>query len=118
MLKLRRILPITGLVLLIFIGWQSFTPAQSLSNLESRVSNLATENTLLRSRVSQLEAQVARLSSNARVEYTPPAEGTGPLAPSALAEDPTFKRLATLVIELGERVTAVEAQVARLTPGQ
>jgi len=103
-------------VLLLWFSWQSFTPAQSTNQLESRLSRIELENTMLRSRISQLESQAARLNANAGVDSSPPVTDRPTSAVSPLADDPTFKRLATLVIELKERVVAVENQVTAIAP--
>jgi cell division protein FtsB len=111
--KIQRKIQIFGvLILLLWLSWQVATPAQTTTQLESRLSRIEFENTTLRAAINQLEAQVARLSSDAGIAYTPREPARSPAAPSALADDPTFKRLATLVIELKERVVAVEQQVA------
>jgi hypothetical protein len=113
-----------GIVSCLLIGtlWlslQTATPGQSTSVLESQVSRIETENRNLRSRLNQLESQVSRLSINAGIEDAPPiAPERSPSTISSLAEDPTFKRLATLVIELKERVVEVETAIARIAPAQ
>ena len=92
--------------------------AQGLSNLESRISTVEADNFQLRSRLDRIESQLARLTNrslSSRSELNRPA----PLIPSRLnrqrvSADPMFDRLATLVIELKERVNALEAQVAEL----
>lgn len=116
-MKKIKLLGILTLILLFWFSWQVVTPAQSTTQLESRISRIELENTTLRSRLSQLESQVSRLSSNAGVDYSPSAPADrAPSAASPLVDDPTFKRLATLVIELKERVVAVEEQVAAIAP--
>ena len=105
-------------VLLLWFSWQSFTPAQSTTQLEPRLSRIELENTTLRSRISQLESQISRLSANAGVDFSPTVADRSTSAVSPLADDPTFKRLATLVIELKERVVAVENQVTSIAPAR
>lgn len=86
---------------------QSPTIAQS-SGLDARVSRLESANSSLRSQISRLESQIDRVSRAAGV----PVPTAPPLASdsrtTALAEDPTFRRLATLVIELRDRIAALE----------
>jgi hypothetical protein len=106
------------LIVMLWLSMQTATPGQSTSVLESQISRIETENRSLRSRLNQLESQVARLSNNAGIEVSPPISADTPYAISSLAEDPTFKRLATLVIELKERVVEVEAAIARVAPAQ
>jgi hypothetical protein len=119
MIKKIKPLGILILILLLWCSWQTVTPAQSITQLESRLSRLEIENTTLRSRINRLESQVSRLSSNAGIDFSPPVPIDRAIpAASALADDPTFKRLATLVIELKERVVAVEEQVAAIAPSR
>jgi uncharacterized protein YceH (UPF0502 family) len=115
MLKKVKRFGILLCTLLLLFCWQSSSTAQTTTQLESRLSRLEFENNSLRSSLNQLQAQLSRLSPNARVEIAPNAAGRTPAA-AALAEDPTFKNLATLVIELKERVVAVEDQLAAITP--
>ncbi|HEY9626710.1 MAG TPA: hypothetical protein V6C84_05370 [Coleofasciculaceae cyanobacterium] len=111
---------LSGLTLTLALLYQQFEPqptiaqtilAQSTSQLESRVSRLESENTTLRSQMSQLQNSVSRLSRNTGVEL-PPVTISPPATSSGLADDPVFKRLATLVIELKERVVAVEEKLS------
>ncbi|NJR40674.1 MAG: hypothetical protein HC781_19895 [Leptolyngbyaceae cyanobacterium CSU_1_4] len=118
MMKKIKPLGIFIFILFLWLSWQSVTPAQSTTQLESRISRIELENTTLRSRISQLESQVSRLSSGAGVEFSPAVPDRSPAATSPLADDPTFKRLATLVIELKERVVEVENQVAAIAPSR
>jgi hypothetical protein len=115
--KAGRILGLPTLVLILVLGWQQISPAQMLAQsttqLESRVSRLESENTTLRSQVSQLQTSVARLGRSSGVELTQPIVlNSAPAIGSGLADDPVFKRLATLVIELKERVVAVEDRLS------
>jgi outer membrane murein-binding lipoprotein Lpp len=94
------------------------TLAQSSSALESRVSRLEVDNYQLRSQISRLESQLSELSGRS-ASQTPSPTRPAPPAPRSpnrqvLSSDPMFNRLATLVIELKERVQALEAQVAEL----
>lgn len=99
------------------------TLAQSTGYLESRLSRVESDNFQLRSQIDRIESQLNRLTSRAdfpRVEIARPTPA--PLPPRATprvnrqttSQDPMFSRLATLVIELKERVKALEAQVAQL----
>jgi len=86
---------------------QSPTFAQS-SGLDARVSRLESANSSLRSQISRLESQIDRVSRAAGVSVpTAPPLASDPRT-TALAEDPTFRRLATLVIELRDRIEALE----------
>jgi hypothetical protein len=119
MIKKIKPLRILMLMLLLWLSWQSVTPAQSTTQLESRLSRIELENATLRSRINQVESQVSRLSSNAGIDFSQPVPTDLSIpAASPLADDPMFKRLATLVIELKERVVAVENQVAAIAPSR
>lgn len=96
-------------VAVILLLWQTATPAQ-LSQSDLRVSRLESELLSLRNRMSQLEAAIGRTS--------PPASSGTLSAPSlpspAVDAYPTpamFDRLATLVIELRERVNTIDARL-------
>jgi hypothetical protein len=109
-----KVLGILTVTLLFLFLWQSRSTAQTATQLESRLSRLEFENNALQTSLNQLEAQVSRLSSSAGLDFSlseAPA-GRTPAAAAALADDPTFKRLATLVIELKERVVAVEERIS------
>ena len=95
--------------LILIFCWQLSTPAQSTSQLDIRISRLESENTLLRSRVGRLETSQSRPSSGSSAPTIPPSARSD-LPASTLADDPVFKRLATLVIELRERIIALEAR--------
>ncbi|NEP63133.1 MAG: hypothetical protein F6K31_40540 [Symploca sp. SIO2G7] len=94
------------------------TMAQSLSSLQSRIFRLESANAQMRSRFSRLEGEISRLGgrvpSPAQRENIP-----APVVPQRAnqqvsSSDPMFQRLATLVIELKERINALEEQVAEL----
>lgn len=106
------------IVLILLVAFSSFTPAVASSALESRVSRLEAENSQLRAQVNRLETQVYGLSRpqpqvrvSRQLPRPQPSPGVGRQVTSA---DPMFDRLATLVIELKERVTKLEIQVAAL----
>lgn len=111
----RRVALVIGLALVLLAIAPSLhhTRALAQSGVESRVFRLESEAVMLRARVSQLESQVSRLSraSGLPAASAPPQES--PVGESALADDPTFKRLATLVIELRDRIIALEEQIGR-----
>jgi uncharacterized protein YceH (UPF0502 family) len=88
--------------------------AQTSSQLGSRVSRLESENTTLRSRVSQLENAISRLSQGGgggQIQIEPDPEVAPPTTQS---NDPMFDRLATLVVETKQQVLALEERVAAL----
>lgn len=99
------------LVLAILLGWQLSARAQSTSQLDARLSRLESANTLLQSRISRLESSLSGASTSRNITLPEAPSVSAPAASgSALAEDPVFKRLATLVIELRERIIALEAR--------
>jgi chaperonin cofactor prefoldin len=106
------------LISLIFVLGVVFVPrltlAQSPAFLESRVNRLETENAQLRAQMYQIQSQLNQLSGRP----TPPKPAPNPTSSrtrrQTLSSDPMFDRLATLVIELKERVQSLEAQVAQL----
>lgn len=110
---------IITLVLLTLLQ-RSFTPVSASSALESRISRLESDNFQLRSQISRLESEVYRLagtrSQPERVNQPAPRITSNPSSPSlsSLGDDPMFKRLATLVIELKERIVALETQVTQM----
>lgn len=94
------------------------TLAQSSSALESRISRLEVDNYQLRSQISRLESQLSELSGRSASQTPSPNKPPPPVPPRSnrqvLSSDPMFNRLATLVVELKERVQSLEAQVAEL----
>ncbi|MEO8892198.1 MAG: hypothetical protein ABI417_11800 [Coleofasciculaceae cyanobacterium] len=96
----------------------SRTLAQSSAALESRISRVESDNFQLRSQIANLESQVATIKGQSSSQ-TPIIRPQAPLVPSrtnrqVTSSDPMFDRLATLVIELKQRVQALEAQVSKL----
>jgi uncharacterized protein YceH (UPF0502 family) len=98
------------LILLLVFAAQPFVVAQS-SNLEARIARLETENLQMRIRIDRLESMSGVSRPSARNSPLP-AESS---APSQLSStDSKFERLATLVIELKERVNALEKRFTQL----
>ena len=114
----RRWLKILGLTSLAIAGLVLLPgrlAAQSTAQLESRLSRLESENYQLRAELSRLESQIYSLSrSGTRLPEPsrPTAPTITPVRPTATT--PIVDRLATLLIELKERVTNVEARMTRL----
>lgn len=97
----------------------SRTLAQSSSALESRISRLESDSFQVRSQLTRLESQLGQLSG--RSSSQTPTPNRPPQVPprstrqrQVSSSDPMFDRLATLVIELKERVQALEKQVTQL----
>lgn len=105
---------IVGIVLI-----PQLTLAQSASFLEPRISRLEADSFQLRSQISRIESQLAQLTGRPLPQTPTPPRQTPRVPPRTprqpvSSSDPMFERLATLVIELKERVQVLEAQVAEL----
>lgn len=121
--RLKKLNLLAGLcfaALLLLFVLPVFSPGAASSILESRVSRLEADNAQLRSQLSRLESQVSRLSglesSNVRANQ-PRLSTPAPVPPSPRqlpSNDPMFDRLATLVIELKERVVRLEKRLDEL----
>nr|WP_290227856.1 hypothetical protein [Trichocoleus desertorum] len=111
-----RILGVTSLVIMGLVLLPGRLTAQSTAYLESRLSRLESDNYQLRAELSRLESQIYNLSrSGARLpEPSRPAAPTVTPPRPTPANTPIVDRLATLLIELKERVTNVEARMTRL----
>lgn len=103
-------------VVLIGVCGISMGPVFAQSGVDSRVSRLEAEVTTLRGQISQLQSQVNRLGNRSnsgvaapRVEVSEPEYS----APNSIPKS-MFDRLATLVIELKERMDKLEARIAAL----
>jgi uncharacterized coiled-coil protein SlyX len=99
-------------LILVVLIMAPLTLAQETSYLESRISRLEAENYQMRSLITQLDAQVDALQQSG-------ASRRSPTVPSRVtrttpSSDPMFDRLATLVVELKQRINKLEAQVAAL----
>jgi phage shock protein A len=99
--------------------FSSRTLAQSTSSLESRLSRLESENLQLRTQINTLDSQLSQLRTQLNFQTPSSNRQTAPQVPPSInrqvsSSDPMFKRLATLVVELGERVKVLETQVAQL----
>jgi uncharacterized protein YceH (UPF0502 family) len=95
--------------ILCLLPLQSCSPAQAQAGLDSRVSRLETDFFGLQSRLSQIESRIPR-SSVAPL----PSNSVPESRPRVVYADPQFDRLATLVIELKERVTHLEKRLAKI----
>lgn len=91
--------------------------ARSAPRLESRTSQLKAQNMHMRSRLNRLESRLSQLRGQAPEQPSP--RQPAPSVPSCpkqqvCSSDPMFDCLATLAIELKERIQALEKQVAEL----
>ena len=110
---LRRLLLSTIVFLLIFTALQSVTPAQLPTQLNSRLSRLEVEVRSLRSDLRQLASQVSGVSrSPAASRPVSPSTPRPDIFEPSLEEQ--FDNLATLAIELKQRVVELERRVDEL----
>lgn len=110
---LLRLLGVALTLVLLLLLNRSCTPVFASPALESRLSRLELNTTQLRAEVNRLESQVSRLMATESRSQTgnlpvPPVQLPSQASSSTLADNPTFKRLATLVIELKERIVNLE----------
>lgn len=112
----------------VFLGFAILPPltlAQAPAFLESRIVRLETENFQMRSQLNRLESQLVQLSGRGLPQQPSPNRQT-PQVPSTTnrrqllpaERDKMFDQLATLVVELKERVQTLEAEVAALKKQQ
>ncbi|HEY9692952.1 MAG TPA: hypothetical protein V6D15_12135 [Oculatellaceae cyanobacterium] len=112
----QRILTIILIFLLAVLS--GCTSAQAASDMfESRISRLEVDNYQLRSQLYQLESQLDAISqSQNRIAQgnrtAPPAFPQ--ISKQRLSNDQMLDRLATLVIELKQRISKLEVQVTEL----
>ncbi|NEP51009.1 MAG: hypothetical protein F6K65_20290 [Moorea sp. SIO3C2] len=103
-----------GLILGIVIS-QFIPPATaSMTVVESRISSVESEIINLRFKLNQLETQLRQVSQSVP-DSNRPTQHQGPSPTDSYsrvdADHPMFKRLATLVIELKERVNRLEEEI-------
>lgn len=115
MFKKIGVLGIAFVLLLTLLS--RLTLAQSSAYLESRISRLESDSFQIRSELSRLESQVYQFAN--RSNYPPASRNVSPPPPvspraTRLRPEPTYDRLATLFIELRERVNKLEARLKRL----
>ncbi|NES81334.1 MAG: hypothetical protein F6K10_07925 [Moorea sp. SIO2B7] len=89
----------------------NLTPVQSSSHLESRLSRLEAGSSQMRSRINRLESEISRLRGKPSSPSPSPPQSR---ERQVYSSEPMFDRLATLVIELKERIKVLEADVAQL----
>ena len=105
--------------LFIVVSIQIFSSADNVS--AQGIDRFSSDFTILKSRVSRLENEVRRLTQSVRQGERLSENNPSPapiLAEPIGPSDPMFARLATLVIELKERIQELEAKVAQLESQQ
>ncbi|MBR8826908.1 MAG: hypothetical protein DSM107014_03215 [Gomphosphaeria aponina SAG 52.96 = DSM 107014] len=100
-----------GLMLLLIIGIEinqiTSVAAQSNSTLASEINGLRTRVTQLETETRSLRQLIAQQNGQ---NYVPPPGNNTQIG----ASDPMFERLATLVIELKERVVELEKRLEEI----
>ncbi len=96
---------------LLVLPLQACSPAQAQAGLDSRVSRLETDLIGIQTRLNQIESNRSRQGVSAPAPLASSGDRRGDRRISA---DPQFDRLATLVIELKERVTSLETRLGKL----
>ncbi|MGB3493365.1 MAG: hypothetical protein WBA57_11590 [Elainellaceae cyanobacterium] len=114
MQKLWAWVVLIGLVVGCLMAWPTSSAAQTSQQVNFRISRLETEIRTLQSQLNQLESQIGRGDRPSRVQPTSPNSDPEILNDSALASDPMFDRLATLVIETRQDVFALEERLEAL----
>ncbi len=97
--------PIFCLALIIILGFL-LRPVTAASLIDSRVNQLEFQVRSLQTQISQIQSQSPRPAGSSR---STPIEA--PSIPGDLTLDEQFDNLATLVIELKQRVRALEEQL-------
>ncbi|PSB21644.1 hypothetical protein C7B65_03420 [Phormidesmis priestleyi ULC007] len=108
---MAKFLAIAVLPWLLVLPLQACSPAQAQAGLDSRVSRLETELLGIQNRLNQIEASRSRQGVAVPAPVLPSGDRRGDRR--IVSADPQFDRLATLVIELKERVTALETRLNR-----
>lgn len=113
-----RKITLIGLALILLLTVLSrLTLAQSGGYLESRLSRLESDSFSIRSELARLEAVVAQLgnrSNSAPIAINPPSQASPRVNRPLLSSELTSSRLATLVVELKQRINNLEIRVNRL----
>ncbi len=117
MIKIHQ--KIFGVVLILVLAvLPGCTSAQAASDMfESRISRLEVDNYQLRSQLNQLESHIDAISQSQyritqRNRTAPPAFPQ--VSKQRLSNEQMLDRLATLVIELKQRISQLEVQVGEL----
>jgi uncharacterized coiled-coil protein SlyX len=108
--KVFLIVILSILLLSILFLRSEFAQSQSLDGLNTRMSRVESENAQLRIRINRLENQLRRIRPSTSQPSTEPIYQP----PASSSQDPMFDRLATLVIELKERIVALEKRLDSL----
>ncbi len=114
---IKKIAIVSFALILLVTVLSRWTLAQSAGYLESRLSRLESDSFSIRSELARLEAvvtQLANSSNSAPITIRPPLPASPRANRQLLSSDLTYNRLATLVVELKQRINNVETRVNRL----
>ena len=100
-------------LLLLIIVWGGLVSAPASSQSGSRVNSLELDIRGIQSRLSRIESQLNRSGGGPTPAASPPSNNTGRYR-QGLSGDPMFDRLATLAIELRERINQLDTRVSNL----
>ena len=104
-------------MVLVLIAWGALIPAPASSQVESRINALEVDINGLESRLNRIE-QHNQLGSSGSPRVPLPAPSPSPSnsqqSRSQLNREQMFDRLATLVIELKQQITTLEARISKL----
>ncbi len=87
-----------------------FTPAQSTTQLEFRITQLESQISELRGQIYSLQSQ----GSGVTRPQSPNRPGSGRTNPRMLSGDPMFDNLATLAIETKQDVLKIKERLSKL----
>ncbi len=108
------------LALILCLGFLLGLGIQRQSVLAQSESGIRSEVSSLRTRVDRLETEIRRINQSVSRPHVPSNSSPSPNAPAIVdgvavgRSDPMFERLATLVIELKERVNALEQRMTQM----
>ena len=104
-------------MVLVIIAWGALIPAPASSQVESRISALEVDINGIESRLNRIE-QLNQLGSSGSLRVPlsvpSPSPSNSQRNRSQLNREQMFDRLATLVIELKQQITALEARISKL----
>jgi hypothetical protein len=106
---MKKLLIIACFTVLILVSLQAFSPTQAQVSVDSRINRLESDLAGIRSQLNQLSGS----RPSAGVNVPTPSVPAGSRRTAYLSNS-QFDRLATLVVELKERINNLEARVGRL----
>lgn len=101
-------------LLLLIIVWGGLVSAPASSQGGSRVNSLELDIRGIQSRLNRIESQLSRFGGGSPTPAAPPPSNNTGRYRQGLSGDPMFDRLATLAIELRERIDQLDTRVSNL----